>query len=235
MDSFSSSEIGGYSVTVGIEETISNDVAAEFASQYWDLYTPFGTVNTASFVEHSLLIEDLLKGAVDWGISLREPKRKSLDYAKIGSFKLVFCCAEDLYNKFKEPNDIVENIPLSISSWDHNLNRVALNHLRNQGVIPKEQITSDHHLFIQKLCERGRCVMLMAENPLAEYPGLKTFHVGPTMQVDLYAIWKKENEKMISIKKLKELIGSKLSQVPDSYEDFNLQIEVGDVSDELLR
>src|SRR5690606_36293714 len=100
LDNVSHSDVGGYPVTVGIEETISYDVATEFVSQYWDMFTSFGTVNTSRQMEHSQLVENLLSGQVDWAISLKEPARKYISFEKIGAFELSFVCAADLYQKF---------------------------------------------------------------------------------------------------------------------------------------
>ncbi len=235
LDKISTNEIGGYPVNVGIEETLSHDVSTEFTSQYWDLFAPFGTVNTHSENEHESLVDNLFNGLIDWGISVREPRRKSLDYAKIGDFNVVFCCSEDLYKRFIDPKDILRNIPLARSSWDHSVSKTLINYLKEHDIYPKEFINSDHLDYIKKLSQRGRCVFYTAENPLDEYDGLKTFHVGEPMKVNLYAIWRKQNENMISIKKLKELIQFKLSHLPSRYDDYNLQIEMSDVSDELLK
>lgn len=235
LDNVSHSDIGGYPVTVGIEETISYDVATEFVSQYWDLFTAFGTVNTSRQLEHGLLVENLLNGQLDWGISLRESGRKNIAYEKIGSFELTFMCAQELYEKFIDPKDILRNIPLAQSTWDSNLNKAIENYLKRLEVHPKEHISSDHFDYVKKLCRRGRCVIYVAENPMEQYPGLKSFQVGKPMQINLFALWKKNNENMLSIKKLKELIRSKLTHVPKSYTDLDLQIEVSEVSDELLR
>lgn len=235
LDNISHSDVGGYPVTVGIEETISYDVATEFVSQYWDLFTPFGTVNTSRQMEHSLLVENIINGHIDWGISLREPGRKNIDFEKIGSFELTFMCAQELYAKFIDEKDILRNIPLAQSTWDANLNKAIENYLKRQEVHPKEYISSDHFDYVKKLCRRGRCVMYLAENPLQDYEGLKKFQVGEPMRINLFAMWKKNNENMLSIKKLKELIRSKLTHVPERYQDLDLQIEVSEVSDELLK
>lgn len=235
LDNISQSDIGGYPVTVGIEETISYDIATEFVSQYWDLFTPFGTVNTSRQMEHSVLVENLLNGQIDWGVTLRGPGRKNIECSQIGSFELRFMCAEELYSKFIDPKDILRNIPLARSTWDLNLNKTIDQYLKRFEIHPKEFITSDHVDYIKKLCQRGRCVMYLAENPLDPYKGLKTFQVGEPMIINLYALWKKSNENMLSIKKLKELIGSKLTHLPERYKDLDLQIEVSEVSDELLR
>lgn len=234
LENFSAETIGGYPVNIGIEETISYDLATEFASQYWDLYAPFGTVNTIRQMEHEILVDNLLKGLIDWGISLRVPKRKTLEYAEIGSFEIGFCCSKKLYSKFKNKKDILINIPFAESSSDSNLNKFILQYLRKSDVRPKEKVFSDHHDFLTKLCARGRCVMFIARNPLKKYPKLKIFDLGEPLKISLYAIWNKKDEGLVSIKQLKNLIQSKISQLPERYEDVDLQIEVSEIPDDLL-
>ncbi len=235
LDNFSDADVGGYPVTVGIEETISYDVATEFTSQYWDFFTPFGTVNTSRALEHNLLVDSILEGRIDWGISIKQPRRKGLDFAEIGSFSLVFCCAKELYDKFIDPRDIIRNIPLAQSSWDSGLNKAIEDYLRKYDIFPKEVIYSDHLEFVKKLCKRGRCVMYTAENPLEEYDDLTKFQVGEPLQVVLYAIWNKSQENMLSIKKLKQMVVPSLGQVPSHYDDLDWQIGVSEVSDDLLK
>ena len=76
--------------------------------------------------------------------------------------------------------------------------------------------------------------MMTPKNPLRKYDGLKTFYIEKPIKVSLYAIWKSKDEDLISIKKLKDLIYSNFSQLPERYEDIELQIEASDVSDNLL-
>jgi DNA-binding transcriptional LysR family regulator len=234
LEQFSDEIVGGYPVTIGIEETVSSDLSTEFSSQYWDLYTKYGTVNTVRQVGHEALVDDLIRGNIDWGISTRPPKRKTIEHAEIGSFDIVFCCADELYEKFKDKKDILINIPFSESSWDKSLNKSIYKHLRKFGIVPKEKISSDHRGFVEKLCQRGRCVMFMPYNPLADYEGLKTFVLEEPIRISLYAIWKKGDESMVSISTLKNLIESKITNLPVRYEDVDYQIEVSDVSKEKL-
>jgi DNA-binding transcriptional LysR family regulator len=234
LEQFSDEIVGGYPVTIGIEETVTSDLSTEFSSQYWDLYTKYGTVNTVRQVGHEALVDSLVRGNIDWGISTRPPKRKSIEHAEIGSFDIVFCCSNELYDKFKDKKDILINIPFSESSWDKNLNKSIYKHLRKFGIVPKEKISSDHRGFVEKLCVRGRCVMFMPYNPLADYDGLKTFVLDEPIRISLYAIWKKGDESMISISTLKKLIESKITNLPVRYEDVDYQIEVSDVSKDKL-
>ena len=235
LEKFSEDDIGGYPVKIGLEETVSYDLAIDFASQYWDFYAHYGTVNTFKQAEHEVLIDNLLKGHIDWGISLRKTRRKDLGCLEIGSFEVAFFCSNELYSKFKDAKDLMNNIPFAESYWDKSLNNKVYNYLRKNGVVPKEKIYSDHTEFIKKLCERGRCVMFMAKNPLQSYKDLKPFHLGEPIKINLYAVWKKTDEGLISIKKLKELIQSNFSQLPERYQDVDLQIEVSEVSEDLLK
>jgi DNA-binding transcriptional LysR family regulator len=235
LEHYSEDVVGGYAVSIGIEETFCEDLASEFASQYWDLYTNYGGVNTSRQSDHETLLGNLLQGHIDWGISLRKPKRKSIEYAEIGTFEVVFCCSKKLYEKFREPRDILINIPFVENNRDKALNKAVCKHLRSHGIIPKEVIYSDHSPFVQKLCDRGRCVMFLPMNPLVEYEGLETFQLELPLKLSLYALWKKENEGLISIIKLKELILSQLTQLPLRYEDVDLQIEASEVSKDLLK
>jgi DNA-binding transcriptional LysR family regulator len=234
LEQFSDEIVGGYPVTIGIEETVTSDLSTEFSSQYWDLYTKYGTVNTVRQVGHEALVDSLVRGNIDWGISTRAPKRKSIEHAEIGSFDIVFCCSNELYDKFKDKKDILINIPFSESSWDKSLNKSIYKHLRKFGIVPKEKISSDHRGFVEKLCARGRCVMFMPYNPLADYDGFKTFVLDEPIRISLYAIWKKGDESMISISTLKKLIESKITNLPVRYEDVDYQIEVSDVSKDKL-
>lgn len=234
LDKFSEETLGGYPVNVGIVETISNELAAEFASQYWDLYAPYGTVNTIRQIEHEVLVENILNEAIDWGISLMPPKRKALGWEEIERFEIVFCCSSELFDKFKDIKDLMINIPFAETSQDTRLNRILRQHLRKNGIVPREYVYTDHYGFVRNLCERGRCVMVAPKNPLDNYDKLKTFVVGQPLEIKLYAIWKKSDEGLVSVKKLRELINSKLHQVPDRYKDVDYQIEVSDVSEDLL-
>lgn len=235
LEKFSDFDVGGYPVNIGIEETIAYDLAIEFASQYWDLFAPFGIVNTLRQAEHNTLVDNILRGNIDWGISLRRPKRKELECAEIGPFEVAFCASSELYHKFRDKRDLLINIPFAESSHDITLNKLIYQHLRKNGIGPKERIYSDHPDFIKNLCLRGRCIMFMAKNPLKKYPGLEIFDLDTPLKISLHASWRKSDEGLISIKKLRELIHSKLTQLPERYEDVDLQIEVSDISDDLLR
>lgn len=235
LEHFSDNTVGGYPVNIGIVETISYDLSSEFTSQYWDLYTPYGTLNTIRQSDHDTLIENISQENIDWGISLMKPKRKGLACKEIGSFEVVFCCSKELYTKFKNHADIIVNIPFAENRLDKSLNQKVQKYFRRNKTLPKEIIYSDHFDFIKKLCTRGRCVMMIPLNPLEKYEGIKTFCLDEPMRVSLYAIWKNSHQELVSIRKLNELIQSKLSQLPERYEDVDFQIEVSEIDENLLK
>tara|TARA_R110002072_G_scaffold276051_1_gene437497 strand:+ start:237840 stop:238799 length:960 start_codon:yes stop_codon:yes gene_type:complete len=235
LEHFSDDEVGGYPVSIGIEDSVFHDLSEEFASQYWDTYTEFGTVNTVKQSDHESLIANISQGNIDWGITVRKPTRKNLEYREIGVFEIVFCCSQKLYDKFKNKQDLLSNIPFAESIWDKALNTRVYKHLRRNGIVPREKIYSDHLGFVQKLCSRGRCVMYLPRNPLKKYPNLRTFQLDEPLKVSLYAVWRKADNELLSIKKLVELISSNISIVPERYKDIDFQIEVSEVADDLLK
>lgn len=231
LELFTDEVVGGYPVTIGIEDTVSFDLATEFASQYWDMYAEFGTVNTIRQSEHAVIVDNLIKGNIDWAISVRPSSRKAIVSEEIGSFDLVFCCAKELWDRFKSFDAVLENIPFVESSWDKRLNRAIMQSLRRNGIVPREKIFSDHLDYVTKLCERGRCVMFLPKNPLKQYPDLKFFEMDEPIRMHLYALWKKEDEGLISIRKLKDLVQTQLTVLPNRYQDIELQIDASDVDD----
>lgn len=230
LDSIYISPVGGYSVRVGIVDTISNNVATEFVSKYWDLFSPFGTVGTTRALDFESLRNDLLNGVIDWGIALKECSTRSIDCKKIGSLVIAFCCSKDIYNRFKNPKDIINSIPLARSSWDINLNKIIDLYLKKNDIQPKEYVESDHIEYLHNLCKRGRCVLYVPGGHISD---LQTIQVDNPLEMNLYAIWRKEDHKMIFIQKLIELTNMK--RYPSRYQDQELQIEVSEVSDELLK
>lgn len=235
LDHFSEDLVGGYSVAIGIVDSIADGIASEFSSQYWDMFANFGTVNTIKQSEHGVLEENLALGNVDWGIGLRAPKRKSLESEEIGKFELIFCCSSELYDQFKNPHDILRNIPLVENNWEKSLNRKISQLLRRENIVPLEKIFSDHPEYIKNLCVRGRCIMLAPRNPLEDYGDLKVFTLAEKLEITVYAIWRKSDDKLVSHRVLKKLLKSKLEKVPTSYQDVKLQLEASEVDENLLK
>ena len=234
LEKFSEDFVGGYPVTVGIEESMSFDIPVEFVSQYWDLYAPFGIVNTIKQMGQENLVENIKNDSVDWGISLKPTFQKGLKSAKIGEFELIFICSKKLYKKFHKKEDILVNIPFAQNTWDKALNEMIYQYLAGYQIFPKEIIHSDHYYYLENLCKRGRCVMAIPDNPLKKYPGLEKYQLSKPLKVNFYVIWKEKNEGKIAIQKLMSLIKSKLTQFPDRYEDVDLQIEASEISEDLL-
>jgi len=232
IDSISKDAIGGYPVKVGIVETLSNNIAMEFVSQYWDMFSPYGTVDTVRELEFGNLRDDIVNGVVDWGICLNDVNSRRLNCRKIGAFEIIFCCSSKIYSRFKRPKDIISSIPLVRSSWDLGLNQKIDQYLRKSSIRPKEYVESDHFEYLTKLCLRGRCVMYVADNPRGIFSGLKKFQINSPVIVELFAVWRRSDEQMISIKKLIDLL--EMHHGPKRYDDQELQIEVSDVAEDLL-
>jgi len=236
LDTVSPDSIGGYAVRVGIQETQSEAVAVNFVNQYWDLFAPFGTVNTFREPAIENLIEKLLQGRCDWGISTSIPKSNRLTHQTIATSNFIFCCSNRIFYKFKKKEDILSNIPFARGSWDHQLNDAVDDAFRVSNIYPDEIIESDHDQFILELAQRGRCVAILPEVALSSLSSdseLCSFALGTPISLNLYAIWPKGNQKMISIKKLIELLN--LSGEPATMDDPDLQIKVSEVSDHLLK
>ncbi|MEZ4741864.1 MAG: LysR family transcriptional regulator [Bdellovibrionota bacterium] len=235
LDTISPDSIGGYNVRVGIQETLAASIGIEFINQYWDLFAPYGTVSTVREVLFESLIEKLIQGHFDWGISFEQPRSQRLNFCEVASSELVFCCSPRIYKKFKHREDIIRSIPIARSTWDNVLNEAVADAFRLQSIYPNEIIESDHHQFIIGLAQRGRCVAVFPKETIKTASwgkSLKAFSLEQPIKMQLYAIWAKGLEKMISIKKLTQLLN--MSEKPDVMKDPDLQIKVGGVKDVLL-
>lgn len=235
LDTVSPNSIGGYTVRVAIQETLLAPVGIDFVNQYWDLFAPFGIVNTVRELRFEQLEESLLQGRYDWAVSFETPRSPRMVYREVLTSELVFCCSAGLLEKFRHKEDILRNIPFARSTWDSSLNEVVNDSFREARIFPGEIIESDHQQFIISLAQRGRCVAVLPRQVLAANGGcenLKTFTLGKPITMRLFAIWPKGSERMISIKKLVELLD--MSEEPASMTDPDLQIKVGDVKDGLL-
>lgn len=236
LDAASPNAIGGYPVNVGIQESTATAVAVDFVSQYWDLFVPFGTVNTTRVTMQAPLIEMIVKGTVDWGITLEQPKSAKLEYKEIGSSEIVFISSPVILKKFKKKEDIIQNLPLARSTWDTATNKIILNHLMSYNIFPEEFIDTDHRELCIGLAQRGRCVATFAKDTIANSEwgqSIKSFKIGTPIRISHYAVWLKGNEKMIAIKRLRKLL--EIDDYPSTYDDPELQIKIAEVPPEKLR
>lgn len=236
LDTVAFNSIGGYSVRVGIQETISASVPINFVSRYWDLFAQYGTVNTIRAPSADDVFNHVNNGTFDWALTLEKPKHRKVEWAEVDSFEVAFCCSSHLYEKFLDPKDILRTIPLARSSWDHLLNETVDDHLHSHQIFPEEIIETDHLEFCIGLAQRGRCVAIFAKKTLDSAvwgEGLKVFSIGEPIRLRLYAVWLAANERMISIKKLKELLGSHRHSVRSEDPDF--QLKINQVPESLLK
>ncbi len=229
LDTLSTSSIGGYSVRVGIQETVSAPQALNFVTKYWDLFSPYGSVNTFRELLPEELIKKVLINELDWAITLDQPKSPRLASKLISQVEMVFCVSPKLYRKFKEKSDLLRVLPLARSSWDHLLNSLVDDHLTQRGIFPEEIIQTDHREFAINLCQRGRCVAVFAKETVENSTwgsSVRTFSLRTPIHLSHYAVWPKASERMIAIRKLRGLLESK--EYPDSYLDHEHQVRLNE-------
>lgn len=77
--------------------------------------------------------------------------------------------------------------------------------------------------------------MAIADNPIKKYPALEKFQLKRPLKISFFALWKDRDKGKMAIQKLNTLIQSKLTQFPARYEDVGLQIEVSEISEDLLK
>src|SRR5690606_38978192 len=124
------------------------------------------------------------------------------------SAEVVFCCSPRIAERFREPSDIVRSIPLARCSWDRILNEATDDCLRGSNVYPQEVIESDHREFCINLAKRGRAVTALPSEIIRQSSlrtSLTAFSIDKPIQLQFYAVWRKANEKMMSVRKLKEM------------------------------
>ena len=72
LDAVSPDSIGGYTVKVGVQESIQINSAIDFISSYLDTFSPFVTLNTKRIVVAERVMDEILQGNIDWGIAIIE-------------------------------------------------------------------------------------------------------------------------------------------------------------------
>ena len=90
LDTVAHDAIGGYSVRVGIQESVSASVPLRFVESYWDVFTQYGTVNTVRASTVDEVFDRIDNGSVDWGLTLEKPRNRRLGYEEVGHFELAF-------------------------------------------------------------------------------------------------------------------------------------------------
>lgn len=236
IDSISSQSLGGYAVRVGVQDSLLESLSLQFITEYNDLFAPYGTVHTIREADDKRLFNGLEKGEFDWIITSKPARSRKTDYEFIDKYKIEFACSKEIYNKFKKAQDILNTLPLALSSNDNELNKIILDYLADRQIYPNEFTYTDHREFSIHLALRGRCVTLLPVNQPDEFweSDLKTFNLGlkQSIQTELFASWRTQSINMISIQKLKELLTLKTK--PLKYHDQNLLIEISDVDEDKL-
>jgi len=209
LDVVSPTEIGGYPVRIGIQETFSSSPVIDFMVRYFDVYLPFGTVNTFRETMPDRLVDRVYSGGLDWAISLVPPTSPRLEYGKIGSAEVVFCASAEMLEKYKNRTELFQALPLARCRFDEQLNKLIVDHLNAADIFVEEIIESDHWELCLKLAEQGKCVTAVAKSfngqPLVS-SHLKTFTLSGPIVLSYYAFWRQASNRMIAIRKLTELL-----------------------------
>ena len=232
LERFSSDDIGGYPVTVGVDQAIFDPLSAEFISQYWDEYAKYGVVNSVHQGDHDIIIQNIVQENIDWGLSLTPSKRKSLTSHAIGTHKLSFCCAQFIYDRFKSKKDILYYMPYIEYAHNHPFKNKVSAFFRSLGVTVNEFCYTDNYNYMMTLLEKGRGFTLLPEKLVKSQKHLKSFHLDSYMEQPIYAIWKNSSEELISISVLKNLAIAHLSRQKQS--KF-LQLQVSDIPKDKLK
>ncbi|MES2963843.1 MAG: LysR family transcriptional regulator, partial [Bdellovibrionota bacterium] len=163
LDVVSPTEIGGYPVRIGVQESYSVGPALDFLMRYFDSYQPFGTLHTFRETVPERLVDKVYNGELDWAISLQQPTSPRLEYGKIGSAEIVFCASAEVLEQYKNRADLLMQLPLARSRFDDQLNKLVSDHLNASDIFVEEVIESDHWDLCLKLAEQGKCVTAVAK------------------------------------------------------------------------
>lgn len=209
LDVVSPTMIGGYPVRIGVQESFSMGASQDFLIRYFDSYLPFGTIHT--YREHNMerMIDRILNGELDWGLSLQPPASAHLEYGKIGAAEIVFYVANEKFEKFKNMTDLFTSIPFARSRWDEHLNRIVSDHLQASDIFVEEVIESDHWDLCLRLAEQGKCIIAVSKGTMGSVlhqSGLRAFSLSGPIVVSYYASWRQASSRMIAIKKLVEIL-----------------------------
>jgi LysR family transcriptional regulator, transcriptional activator of nhaA len=232
LERFSTDEVGGYPVEVGVDSAIPSPMSADFIAAYWDLYTPYGVVNTQRQGDHDILIHNIVHETIDWGLSLSPSKRKSLTSQPIGLFQMKLCCARFIFERFKSSSDIPNYLPFIDSSFHHPIKNSIQAHLRSTGLLFNESLHTDNFEYLIRLIRRGRAIALLPETIIDQFDDLIAFQAENKLELPLYAIWKNSNENLISISLLKSLAANNIHN--QNANPF-LQLEVSEVPKDKLK
>ncbi len=211
LDTVSPSAFGGYTVRVGIQETIAVHVAIDFVSRYWDLYLPFGSVQTLRESESRDLLAQVQTKKLDWAICLEPIANATLHSQKIGREDMIYCCSPSVMKTLGNRSTILRKLPHARCSFDRRLNQILSDNLARKDIYPEEVVEFDHLEMCLNLTLKGRAVMALPQSTVqyASYRDqLATFEPPSPVRMDFYVVWRKGDDRMVSVEKLKELLNS---------------------------
>ncbi len=213
-------KVVGYSVRVGIQDSVLGKISINFLSHYWDIFKPYGSVNTQAFKSAETLFQNLINYQLDWVITVSPAleKESSLNCLEIGAFKVILCGSQKLLREQNiSSQDLIYNYPLVRLNDDYAVNN-SINSLFNGLNIPlKGIIETDHFDLMVNLIFRGRALgflpqVYVKENiivydiaPLSDIPAFK---------VPLYLTYRLRDDNMVAVKEAHNLAISFLKRLP---------------------
>lgn len=209
LDVVSPTEIGGYPVRIGVQETFSSGAEVDFLTRYFDAFSPFGTVNTFRETNPDILLDKVYSGELDWAIALEQPTSARIESGKVGSTEIVFCASPEMLEKYKNRVELFAALPLARCRFDDQLNKLVSDHLQTSDIFVEEAIETDHAELALRLAEQGKCVTTVAKGfsgRALDQGSLKTFSLNGPIILSFYAYWRQTSARMIAIRKLVELL-----------------------------
>jgi DNA-binding transcriptional LysR family regulator len=224
--------MGGYSVKIGVQDSLSDLKGLQFISEYSDLYAPFGVVNTSRELHGSNLMKDLIEGKFDWILTTQKSNIKDVIYKQIGIYHIEFAVSQATYDQIEDLTELFKTLPLAMSSWDKDTKELITNHLLENHITASEIIESDHFEYCLMLVSRGRCILPLDKSIHKEtgwIEDLKFIEFGNGLEIPIYCAWREETSNMVAIQKLRQLV--ELTDKPVNYDDPELLIRLAQEDD----
>ncbi|EQC46584.1 LysR family transcriptional regulator [Bacteriovorax sp. Seq25_V] len=206
IDSVSHNDTAGYSVKVGVENHLETSSVYSFLEEYWSTYADFGVVETRRSKNLSQSLYFLEHSVVDWLISSTSLNDDRFTSVKIFDLEYNFYCSSDLLRDNLDPHSLIGDLPLAKFGTNENDAKNIKNLLLEEGIYIKEELNSDHPEFLIQLCRTGKVVLMAPSLKEEGLEGLSKITLQKKLSFPIYVLFKRRDEQLLFIRKLKELI-----------------------------